>query len=559
MTQNIYTVAGPETVSMTTRDGVRLDADLYRPAPRYDGETFPVLLMRQPYGRAIASTVVFAHPAWYAARGYIVVIQDVQGRGTSDGTFRLFENDVADGADAVRWAADLPGASGKVGMYGFSYQGVTQLLAAAGLMAEGGSAQPLAALAPAMIGYRIHDDWVYEGGAFYLAPNIGWGLQMAAEEARVAGDEEAYLALRNGMAGIPLGSAVSARPELLMRYPQYGHYTDWVSEPAPGDYWARISPAGRLKGLDVPVLHVGGWYDLMLPGTMAAYRELQAEATAPQSLIVGPWTHMNWTGLHPADNSGCSGETDIDAALIAWFGRWLKDEGPAEAYPPAVRLFELGRNQWRTFSEFPEPEPALLYLTGDGRAALVSGSGQLTDQPAEQITEDRVVLDPWRPTPTTGGHADHPGGRVDRTETDARSDVATFTGPPLDAPLSFAGMPRIELHCSSLQASFDLSVVLSEVDPSGHPVNLTEGYLRVAPGSSTSPVFMDLRPVAASIAPGHALRLSIALASFPAHSLNVGDGTPDRDARIMDSPITTVALLHGGNTPSRLLLPVLPD
>ncbi len=71
-----------ETVSMRTRDGVRLDADLYRPDA--DGP-FPVLLMRQPYGRGIASTVSHAHPTWYARNGYIVVIQDVRGRGASEG------------------------------------------------------------------------------------------------------------------------------------------------------------------------------------------------------------------------------------------------------------------------------------------------------------------------------------------------------------------------------------------------------------------------------------------------------------------------------------------
>ena len=95
-------VAGPETVSMTTRDGVRLDADLYRPA---DGGPYPVLLMRQPYGRRIASTVVFAHPRWYAAQGYIIAIQDVRGTGSSEGTFRAFETEREDGADAVAWAA----------------------------------------------------------------------------------------------------------------------------------------------------------------------------------------------------------------------------------------------------------------------------------------------------------------------------------------------------------------------------------------------------------------------------------------------------------------------
>ncbi|HEY9823493.1 MAG TPA: CocE/NonD family hydrolase, partial [Candidatus Sericytochromatia bacterium] len=116
-----------ETASMLTRDGVRLDADIYRPD---SGGEFPVLLMRQPYGRAIASTVVYAHPIWYATQGYIVVIQDVRGRGTSQGEFRLFINETEDGEDTVNWAAALPGSTGQVGMYGFSYQAMTQLYAA---------------------------------------------------------------------------------------------------------------------------------------------------------------------------------------------------------------------------------------------------------------------------------------------------------------------------------------------------------------------------------------------------------------------------------------------
>src|SRR5687768_6769492 len=120
MTAMIATLP-PETLSMTTRDGVRLDADVYRPALPGD---YPVLLMRQPYGRRIATTVCFAHPAWYAAQGYIVVIQDVRGRGTSQGSFVLFEQEMADGEDTVNWAAALAGSNGAVGMYGFSYQGV---------------------------------------------------------------------------------------------------------------------------------------------------------------------------------------------------------------------------------------------------------------------------------------------------------------------------------------------------------------------------------------------------------------------------------------------------
>src|SRR5919202_1923624 len=152
-----------ETASMLTRDGVRLDADIYRPDAA--GE-FPVLLMRQPYGRAIASTVVYAHPTWYAAQGYIVVIQDVRGRGTSGGEFKLFAHEIADGEDTVNWAASLSGSNGKVGMYGFSYQGMTQLYTAA--------AKPsaLITICPAMVGCNLYADWAYEGGAFCLQSNL---------------------------------------------------------------------------------------------------------------------------------------------------------------------------------------------------------------------------------------------------------------------------------------------------------------------------------------------------------------------------------------------------
>ena len=106
-----------ETVSLTTRDGIRLDADLYRPETT---EKLPILLMRQPYGRAIASTVVYAHPRWYASKGYIVVIQDVRGRGSSEGGFQLFANEIADGIETINWLSELPDSTGEIGMYGFS-------------------------------------------------------------------------------------------------------------------------------------------------------------------------------------------------------------------------------------------------------------------------------------------------------------------------------------------------------------------------------------------------------------------------------------------------------
>jgi uncharacterized protein len=210
----------PQTLSMHTRDSVRLDADVYRPdAPG----RFPVLLMRQPYGRRIASTVCYAHPRWYAAQGFVVVIQDVRGRGSSEGEFNPFVHEAADGADSVTWAAALPGTNGNVGMYGFSYQGTAQLLAAA----QAGPA--LKALAPAMIGWDLRTDWAYTSDAFCLHANLGWATQVGAETARLAGNAAAFAELYAASRALPLNGARPARPDLIERHARYTHYHAWLA------------------------------------------------------------------------------------------------------------------------------------------------------------------------------------------------------------------------------------------------------------------------------------------------------------------------------------------
>ncbi|WP_235441002.1 CocE/NonD family hydrolase, partial [Limnoraphis robusta] len=246
-----------QTQSMLTRDGVRLDADIYR--PEETGE-FPVLLMRQPYGRAIASTVVYAHPTWYAQQGYIVVIQDVRGRGTSEGEFKLFLKEIADGEDSINWVANLPGSSGKVGMYGFSYQGMTQLYAASTCPTA------LKTICPAMIGYDLYADWAYEGGAFCLQANLGWAIQLAAETARIKGDETPYQALYKASRNIPLFDQIPAVPEILKLLAPDSFYHDWIEENQPSDYWKNLSP--NLDNVDLPILHIGGWFDTYLRGTL---------------------------------------------------------------------------------------------------------------------------------------------------------------------------------------------------------------------------------------------------------------------------------------------------
>lgn len=160
---------------MRADDGAVLAGRLW--FPEEGPGPWPVLLMRQPYGRAIASTVTYAHPSWYADRGFVVVVQDVRGCGDSEGQFRGFDQEAVDGAAAVRWARRLPLGNGLVGSYGFSYQGLSQLLiAAAEEPAPAGLDDPLPdCLAPAMAGLDERLHWASTGGGPLVEPGLGLG------------------------------------------------------------------------------------------------------------------------------------------------------------------------------------------------------------------------------------------------------------------------------------------------------------------------------------------------------------------------------------------------
>ena len=179
--------------------GVTLVSDHYYPSG--DGP-WPTLLMRQPYGRDIASTVVYAHPSWFAGHGYHVVIQDVRGRGGSSGEFYPFRHEGPDGAATIAWLLNHPACNGRIGMYGFSYQGATQLLAAAE-QPEG-----LKCIAPHMTAVDLYRGWFYHQGALRLSSALGWGIQMLREDARRLGLREASDMLEAAWANIRAQAAV---------------------------------------------------------------------------------------------------------------------------------------------------------------------------------------------------------------------------------------------------------------------------------------------------------------------------------------------------------------
>lgn len=529
-----------ETLSMRTRDGVKLDADVYR--PETDTE-LPVLLMRQPYGRAIASTVVYAHPRWYAAQGYIVVIQDVRGRGTSQGEFRPFEGEVTDGEDTVNWAAQLPGSNGIVGMYGFSYQGMTQLYAA--------MAKPpaLKALCPGMLGYNLRDDWAYENGAFCWQINLGWAVQLAAETARLWGDDLSYRVLYSAAKNLPFNEPPPRFMESLRKYAPGGFYDQWRDRYDDLEYWQGRSP--DLQDVDFPMLHIGGWFDPYLRGNLRLYAEMKAKSAFPQHLIVGPWTHLIWGRKAGQVDYGMAAMSFVDAWQIRWFDYFLKDQKTAELPEKPVCMFEMGSNQWREFETCQGDRVSSYYFSSDGLASMREDSGVLLTDCPENAAEDIFVRDPWRPVPALGGHAVNPAGPMERSHLDCRSDILTYTTPELTEDIAILGTVEVIIHCEVDAPSFDLCAVLSVVDNQQQVYNFTQGYIRVSPG--TSPVHIPLQATCMRIKAGNRLRLSLSADAFPAYQINSGN-EPEAGNRAINARILTFRIKSGGDTPSQISL-----
>jgi putative CocE/NonD family hydrolase len=536
----------PETRSMVTRDGVRLDADIYRPAV---AGRYPVLLQRQAYGRGIACTICYAHPSWYAARGYIVVVQDIRGRGTSEGTFRPGEHDIEDGAETVEWVAKLDGSTGDVGMYGFSYQGYNQFLAAAG------DSPSLKALIPAMGPWDARHSWAYENGALRLKQAVGWGIQITGEAARRAGDSRAYADFFAANQSLPVYGPIAAQPDILVRHRDLSHFMDWIEKPADDRYWSAISPSAYQKAIaarDLPMLFIGGWFDTHLGSTLAAHRALTRPGDRSKQLVIGPWLHFPWTRKVGALDFGPKAGPNTDELQVQWFDCWLKgerDKGVGNGAP--IRLFDMGENTWRDLEEWPEAHGSL-YLAGSGRGSIDIEDGRLQPEPGADEDTEYLVHDPWRPAPVTGGCYGVPPGPVDRSATDSRGDVLTFTTAPLTQPLTLAGFVSVKLAATADRPSFDVSCVLSRVTAQGQAFQLATGYYHCPPGTAAEPIAFSLQATCATLKAGERLRLSIAGASFPAHPINPGTGESPLVTPGASALITMIGIACGARSGSAI-------
>ncbi len=542
-------------------DGITLVSDHYYPAG--DGP-WPTLLMRQPYGRDIASTVVYAHPVWFARHGYHVAIQDVRGRGGSEGDFYPFRNEGRDGAETIAWLRTHAASNGRIGMYGFSYQGATQLLAAAE-QPEG-----LECIAPQMTAADLYRGWFYHNGALRLGSALGWGIQMLREDARRRGLREASGRLEAAWANVRAQAVhVPYAEHAAIADPALPNYVrDWFAHREPGSYWSAMDISTRVERIQIPALHLAGWFDTYLEGSIAGYVALRNGAGSEfarehQYLIAGPWVHIPWGDRVGDANLGERANLKTDEVLRRWFNHWLKDSGDF-ADEPRVRYFAMGSNEWRSVAEWPAEAAQALYLRSAGNANSRKGDGELAHAaPEGDEARDVFVYDPEVPVLAPGG-PQALSGPFDQAALEMGNNVLVYTSEPAKREMEIFGQPRVRLFAVTSAAHADLTAKVVRVLPSGRAEFVCMGIARSSSlfreiGYSADAVqkweFM-LEPTAFVLTPGERLRLEIASSAFPLYDRNPSTDVAPQLADNWSWGRSTQQILHTAEFPSVLYLPI---
>jgi putative CocE/NonD family hydrolase len=579
-------------VRVKMRDGVELSTDVWRPDA---ADPVPVLVMRTPYGKGVVK--MMAAPVELAEAGFAVVIQDSRGRFDSDGEWGYVHCEVEDGYDTVEWAAARPWSNGRVGMFGASYMGYTQWLAAVS------EAPHLEVIAPECC---AADYWVASfdsGGAFRLAVRLGWTASMVASMASEWGisDEtldsldEAFLDARAALIDPEAGAAAlqKARTTIgslleevyrlrpIMGNPLWHGRATWLDEifdheERSDSNWLRVNPSTHYASLDLPALHIGGWYDIHLQGTLDNFVGMRRQAATNrarlgQRLVVGPWSH--WTPMSPMVGVSDFGEEaviDPTAMRLAWFRHWLQG-GEDPGWAP-VRIFVMGANVWRDEQDWP------LERTSWTRWYLGSGGALGPEQPVSGSSHsygpdpdvpDSFLYDPRDPAPSSGGRVFGSwdfAGPADQALLDERHDVLAYTSPPLGAPMEITGPVRVELWASTDAPDTDFTAVLAVVTADGRALNLCEGAVRARHSGLGVPLSpgavyhfsIDLVATSVVVPEGDKLRLYVSSSSFPEWEPNPNTGNPIGTDRPEDLRPAHQRIHHGALHPSHVVLPVIP-
>jgi putative CocE/NonD family hydrolase len=547
-------------VKVPMRDGVQLSADIYFPATGPDAGPYPVVLARSPYDNQ--HPVYVADARYLAEHGYAVVLQDVRGRYDSDGAWLPFRHEGPDGYDTVEWIADQPWCTGRVGTMGGSYAGWNQWALAREKPPH------LSAMVSTAAAGAWMEELPWHNGVLMLV-TLGW-LNLVG--GRAGQNPELVTNWSEVFRHLPVREMDEALGRRLDTWRQ------WVDHPTFDDYWAELRLDAAFSHLDVPALHITGWYDADQPGALFFHRGMVGGSSraGDQSIVIGPWDHAGTRvprQITGGIDFGRDAVMDVRREHLRWFDRWLKQDA-ASAAGPGARVFLTGENRWYAADTWPPPltTPVAWYLRSGGAANTLAGDGRLEpDRPAVAEPDDTFTYDPADPVPAVIDEnfyaADAAETPLDRRFQHRRDDVLVYTSAPADSEIVLTGIVEVHLFAATDGPDTDWFVALHDVAPSGASHRLVEGRLRgrfreglgrevLLEAGQIYEFVVPTTAIGHVLRPAHRLRLTVTSSDFPTWDRNLNTGEPIGTGTTMRTARNRVS--HRPDAASYVVLPVVP-
>ena len=546
-------------IKQVMRDGVKLSADIYKPDDKLN--KFPVIVTRSPYTSVPGYQKRLSDEAkFFAKRGYVYIVQDCRGKNDSEGEFHPFFDDPTDGFDTLAWCLKQEWCNGAIGTTGASYQAWNQWQTAT-LNPPGLKAMVCIVALPDPV-FNVP----YQNGALVL-----W---MSEWLAMVEGKKNTDISIYDSMSyygHLPL--------ETLEEKFGRGNskvWKNWIDHPSADSYWKRSYYQDKFDRIDLPVLHISGWYDDDVIGTHTNYVRMKERARSRssrenQKLIIGPWPHhVNSTRqLGPID-FGDSALIDLRQIKLDWFDHWLKgiDNGIMEQ--PKVDIFVMGINKWRKTNSWPFENTAYTkyYLHSGGRANTSFGDGTISiTSPTADEKEDTYTYDPLNPCPNIFDSSESPfEAPYDQRAIEFRDDVLAYSTPPLGEEVEVSGPIEAVIYASTTARDTDFWAQLVDVFPNGYSMHLTENILRgryrnsleypelLEPNKAYA-FKIDLWVTSTVFLMGLRIRLHVSSSSFPKYDRNPNTG--HEFGRDSETIVANQKIYHSQEFPSHVILPIV--
>lgn len=579
-----YDVIIDYNVEIPLRDGVIVKADVHR--PNADGK-FPALMEGTPYGKKSSSEMGKGTHEFFVPRGYVVVTWESRGRYNSEGIFNPHVQEQNDCYDVVEWMAKQPWSNGKVASIGISYMGQVQLNTVI--------SQPphLTCAVPGLTAADLWREWYYRGGAMEYVFISSWSsLTLGPDLAKRNMSAEAAQEWMDNMALTKADkeASYSIIPAVDFEPCQIGDLNllkGWGAHPADGPYWWKISARSYFKEMNVPMMHMGGWYDIFQPGSYTTFNEVQKQGASEmardnQRLFMGPWHHLAPVKTKQGIIEFAPGlnVNDYHTARLEFLDYWMKDiQAKTFSLDDPVKIFVTGDNVWRTEKEWPlaRTQYTKFYLDDDKSGTIKSLNDGTLSTRAPQTTDapQSYVYNPMNPTPTRGGSTLYmfpygPDGAAgaaaqDQRPVDKRS--LTYTTDPLEKEMEVTGPVKAFINAASSAVDTDWVVRVSDVAPDGTAINIVDGIQRarfrtsgihptlIEPGKIYR-YEVDLWATSHVFKAGHSIRVTVNSSSFPRWSRNMNVAELPEHASKWVKATNTIYL--DSEHPSYVVLPVIP-